>query len=109
NMGGAEQAVKQLGRFLHHRLETISASAVSTDYEIWRERATRDLDGWKSESVAERQHNVFVPLLEEARGGRPRLDFVVAARAVDATKLIDPFVIEIGCGGGYYSEMLPLL
>src|SRR5690606_6001917 len=49
------------------------------------------------------------PLLEEARRGRPRVDFEVAARAVEATGLARPSILEVGCGSGYYSEVLRLL
>lgn len=66
-------------------------------------------DGWRDNTVAQRQHKAFVPLLQAARLGKPRLDFVVAAKAIKATALADPFVIEVGCGSGYYSEVLPLL
>ena len=43
------------------------------------------------------------------RRGQPRRDFQVAARAVAATALRDPLLVEVGCGSGYYSEVLPLL
>ncbi len=81
----------------------------STGYRILDEGIRPPLNGWRDAAVAERQHQAFVPLLQEARSGRPREDFVVAARAVKATKIDNPLVIEVGCGSGYYSETLPLL
>lgn len=60
-------------------------------------------------SVAERQHQAFAPLLQAARSGRPRRDFAVAADAVASTGMSHPLIVEVGCGSGYYSELLPLL
>jgi SAM-dependent methyltransferase len=84
--------------------------AVSTEYEIvdgWE--AGDDAGGWRESDVAQRQQAAFEPLLEAARQGRPRVDFQVAARALEATGIARPSVVEVGCGSGYYSEMLPLL
>jgi ubiquinone/menaquinone biosynthesis C-methylase UbiE len=78
-------------------------------YRILDEGMRPTLNGWSDAAVAERQHQAFVPLLQEVRSGRPRLDFDVAARAIRATKLTDPLLIEVGCASGYYSEALPLL
>jgi ubiquinone/menaquinone biosynthesis C-methylase UbiE len=47
--------------------------------------------------------------MQELRSGQPRLDFVVAARAISETKLTNPLLVEVGCGSGYYSEALPAL
>ena len=41
--------------------------------------------------------------------GEPRLDFKVAAKAIDATGILHPRVLEGGCGSGYYSEVLATL
>jgi SAM-dependent methyltransferase len=87
----------------------ISESAISTNYALLKETEIQELDGWRVVSVAERQHQAFAPLLRAARGGKPRLDFQVAAQAVAATGLADPLVVEVGCGSGYYGEILPLL
>ena len=40
------------------------------------------------------------------KDGEPRLDFRIAAEAVAATGLSNPRLLEIGCGSGYYSEVL---
>ncbi|MFN8496853.1 MAG: class I SAM-dependent methyltransferase [Anaerolineae bacterium] len=69
----------------------------------------RHADGWLDSQVAVRQHQAYRPLLEAAHRGQPRLDLEVAAKAVAATGLVSPRIIEIGCGSGYYGEVLPLL
>ena len=86
-----------------------TAPAISTDYTLLGKAEALGLDGWQARSVAERQHQAFMSLLRAARKGQPRIDFVVAARALASTGLSDPLVIEVGCGSGYYSELLPLL
>jgi len=84
-------------------------SDVSTDYQLLAVQPGKDLPGWHAASVAAQQHQSFAPLIKDAREGRPRLDFVVAAQAVKATGLNCPLVLEVGCGSAYYSEVLPLL
>lgn len=67
------------------------------------------LRGWGAAAVAARQHEAFSPLIHSARKGNPRMDFKVAAMAIAATGEVNPLVLEIGCGSGYYSEILPLI
>jgi len=63
-------------------------------------------NGWKDPAVAERQQTAFTPLLRKMYKGKPREDFVAAATAVQMTGLEDPLILEVGCGSGYYSEIL---
>jgi SAM-dependent methyltransferase len=86
-----------------------ASGEVSTGYKRLGNRNPKTLDGWRDSSVASWQHESYKYLLQEARAGRPRLDFIIAARAIDATALDFPLVVEVGCGSGYYSEVLPLL
>jgi ubiquinone/menaquinone biosynthesis C-methylase UbiE len=86
-----------------------SATAISAGYKVLEEGERPALNGWQDAAVAERQHQAFMPLLQELRSGHPRLDFVVAAQAVSASKLTNPLLVEVGCGSGYYSEALPSL
>jgi ubiquinone/menaquinone biosynthesis C-methylase UbiE len=44
-----------------------------------------------------------------ARLSGPDLDFRVAAEAIAATGIVHPRLIEVGCGSGYYSEVLATL
>jgi SAM-dependent methyltransferase len=111
----AQPATMRILDRIKHSLKTRTDStapsglAISAGYRILDEGQRPMTNGWQDLVVAERQHQAFIPLLEEARSGNPRLDFVVAARAVTATELTNPLVIEVGCGSGYYSEVLPLL
>ena len=41
--------------------------------------------------------------------GQPRQDFLVAAEAVRVTGIDEPLLLEVGCGSGYYSEILSYL
>lgn len=63
-------------------------------------------DGWRDEAVAERQEAAWRPLVEQMYSGQPREDLVGAAEAVRRTGLADPLLLEVGCGSGYYSEIL---
>lgn len=82
---------------------------VSTGYKLLGKADPNSLSGWRDASVAAWQHESYSSLLQDAREGRPRLDFVVAAKALDATGLEFPLVVEVGCGSAYYNEVLPLL
>lgn len=85
------------------------APAISSDYQVLKDRGGEKLDGWRDSQVAGRQHEAFSGLLAAARSGSPRKDFVVAAAAVRGTGVANPHLLEVGCGSGYYSEVLPLL
>lgn len=65
--------------------------------------------GWKGPAVAERQQAAFTPLLRKMYEGKRREDFVALATAVQMTGLEDPLILEVGCGSGYYSEILSYL
>ena len=80
----------------------------STDYAlIDSESATREwFDGWHDHVVAERQDAAYWVLIQQMYAGEPRQDLVVAAEAVRRTGLADPLILEVGCGSGYYSEIL---
>jgi len=65
--------------------------------------------GWLSRRTVARQDRAYRKLIAAMKHGEPRLDFRVAAEAIAATGLSNPTVIEIGCGSGYYSEVLATL
>ncbi len=94
-----------LRRLLLRRTEPLA----SDDYQLLKQGDAPEANGWKVRSAAERQHEAFQSLLKDARAGNPRTDFLVAAEAIKFTGLSDPLLIEVGCGSGYYSEVLPLL
>lgn len=80
---------------------------VSYGYEFIEGEVTPELlRGWQDPVVAERQHAAFAPLLRLMHAGKPREDFVAAAKAVQMTGLEDPLIIEVGCGSGWNFEVL---
>lgn len=98
-------------RGLAQRLRAFAGrgAAHSADYSLIAEGEVPTAEGWKERSTAAQQHEAFQRLVDEARAGNPRLDFEIAAKAIEATGLADPLVIEVGCGSGYYSEVLSSL
>jgi len=64
------------------------------------------LDGWHDRVTALRQDAAYRMLIDQMRAGKPRRDLLVAAETVRCTRLPDPLILEVGCGSGYYSEIL---
>jgi ubiquinone/menaquinone biosynthesis C-methylase UbiE len=83
----------------------------STDYKVLTEAEARaaDLTGWMSGVTAWRQNRAYEGMLAQMRAGEPRLDLQIAARAVDAAALERASLLEVGCGNGYFSEILARL
>jgi len=65
--------------------------------------------GWFAARTVARQARAYRKLIAAMKAGEPRIDFRIAAEAVAATGLSNPRLIEIGCGSGYYSEVLTTL
>lgn len=84
------------------------AEAVSTDYALMDPQTAiaSKFDGWYTTSVARRQDAAYRALVQEMYAGRPRQDFIAAAEAVRLTGTTDASILEVGCGSGYYSEIL---
>lgn len=81
---------------------------ISTDYRLISEEemfrgAAR---GWFSPLTAWRQERAYLSLLSDMHDGVPRDDLMVAAKAIDAVGLGHASVLEVGCGSGYYREIL---
>jgi SAM-dependent methyltransferase len=97
-----------LGRLRRWVLRTPPASA---DYVVLdaAQAIETPLTAWHRAVVADRQLAAYRALIRAMRAGRPRVDLVVAAQAVRHTQLAHPGLLEVGCGGGYYSEILPYL
>jgi len=83
----------------------------SANYTILdRESAMRQpITGWHDDLTVARQDAAYRALIEQMRGGQPRQDLRVAAEAIGRTALSNPLVLEVGCGSGYYGEIIPHL
>jgi SAM-dependent methyltransferase len=82
--------------------------AVSADYRVV-DRAgipASAFEGWRGADVAERQLEAYRPLLEQMRGGHARQDLAVAGECLRLIGLDEPTLLEIGCGNGYYADIL---
>jgi SAM-dependent methyltransferase len=86
----------------------------STDYQALSGiEEARDVSasstGWLTARTVKRQELAYQGLISAMKRGQPRLDFKVAADAIEATAIVRPTVLEVGCGSGYYSEVLATL
>ena len=66
----------------------------------------QNLRGWQEVGVVERQWEAYQNLIRKMHAGQTRADLTAAAEAVRATGLEDPLILEVGCGSGYYEEIL---
>ena len=107
--------VRQIGKRIVEATPIVRRHILaSTDYRVLSgaeeaRNAMASSGGWFSARTAERQERAYRNLLSAMRRGDPRLDFTVAAEAVAATGIENPRLLEVGCGGGYYSEVLATL
>jgi ubiquinone/menaquinone biosynthesis C-methylase UbiE len=83
---------------------------VSAGYRLLDKAAAQKLtqaspsSSWSA--AAKRQARIYDRLLDQMRAGQPRIDFQVAADSVAWTGIESPSLLEVGCGNGYYSEIL---
>jgi SAM-dependent methyltransferase len=84
---------------------------VSTDYRLISEQELRrgSARGWFSPLTAWRQERAYMALLSQMHAGTPREDLVIAARAIDMVGMQETSLLEVGCGSGYYKEILTSL
>lgn len=61
------------------------------------------------DKASRRQARIYDRLLQQMHSGAPRADFKQVAEAVRRTGLETPTLLEVGCGNGYYSEVLARL
>jgi SAM-dependent methyltransferase len=64
-----------------------------------------DFDVW-SKATAERQDRAWNRIVAEAKAGRPRRDVEALYEALDPIVKDTTSLLEVGCGGGYYSEII---
>jgi SAM-dependent methyltransferase len=57
-------------------------------------------------STAERQDRAWQPIVEAAKSGHPREDVAALRDAIDSLPLLPTTLLEVGCGGGYNSELI---
>ncbi len=83
----------------------------TTDYNLLSREAAEHgrFNGWHDHGVTERQDAAYGALIQEMYAGQPRQDLIAAAEAVRCTGIADPLILEVGCGSGYYSEILSYL
>jgi SAM-dependent methyltransferase len=65
--------------------------------------------GWLANRTVMRQERAYQNLLAAMKRGEPRIDFKIAAESISATAIAHPRLLEVGCGSGYYSEVLATL
>jgi len=64
---------------------------------------------WHQIEVSQKQDQAYQQVIIEMYQGNVRQDLKAAAEAIRFTGIKNPSVLEIGCGSGYYSEVLPYL
>jgi len=87
---------------------------LSTDYRVLSgvdeaRAAAASSGGWLAARTVARQERAYQSLIAAMKRGEPRLDFRLAAEAVDETGFSSPGLLEVGCGSGYYSEVFATL
>ena len=89
------------------RPTTRSTPAVSTGYQPIDRATIPDAltEGWRSTEIPARQRALVEQQLAALERGRPPQVFRVAARAVRATGVAVPTIIELGCASGYYARV----
>jgi SAM-dependent methyltransferase len=107
--------VRQLGKRVVKATPVLRRHILtSTDYRVLSgieeaRSVTASSTGWLAGRTVRRQERAYRGLIAAMRRGEPRLDFKVAADAIAAAGIAHPQVIEVGCGSGYYSEVLATL
>jgi SAM-dependent methyltransferase len=86
----------------------------STDYRVLSDveearQMMASARGWLAARTVERQESAYRHLIAAMKRGEPRVDFTIAAEAIAATGIPNPRVLEVGCGSGYYSDVLATL
>jgi SAM-dependent methyltransferase len=86
----------------------------STDYHVLSgadeaRAVAASSSGWLAAHTVTRQERAYRVLIAAMKRGEPRLDFKVAAEAIAATGIVNPKVVEVGCGSGYYSDVFATL
>jgi len=107
--------VKELGKRVVKAVPILRRHLLlSTDYRVLSgQQQARDMvassGGWLAAGTVARQERAYRGLIAAMHRGEPRLDFKVAADSIAATGIVNPSLLEVGCGSGYYSEVFATL
>lgn len=94
---------------LRDRATRVPQHTASTDYVVLgddKPDLPRLASAWKDGGIPTKQRALVEPSLQSMRRGKPPEVFDIAARAVAATGLRAPSILEVGCSSGYYNEVL---
>lgn len=100
----AGQILRRIPWLRRHLFASIGYRIISRD-EAERQAAS----AWLGRLTARRQQKAYDDLLRRMYRGESRIDFKVAAEAVERTELPEPAILEVGCGNGYYAEVFDRL
>ena len=92
----SQKMPKFSSRFLASSGYTLTPSSIGDEsvYSVWYR------------STAERQDRSWQPIVAAAKAGRPREDVVALFDAISALSVLPGSILEVGCGGGYNSELV---
>jgi SAM-dependent methyltransferase len=107
--------VRQIGRRVVEATPILRRHMLSsTDYRVLggveeARSMTASSGGWLTARTVARQERAYRGLIAAMNRGEPRVDFKVAAESIAATGIVNPRLLEVGCGSGYYSEVFASL
>jgi SAM-dependent methyltransferase len=107
--------VRQIGKRIVEAAPILRRHILSsTDYRVLggveeARNMTASSGGWLAARTVARQERAYQGLIAAMNRGEPRFDFKVAAESVAATGIVNPRLLEVGCGSGYYSEVFAAL
>lgn len=91
----SQRAPKLSSRVLASSGYTLDLDAFGPDaFTVWNDAA------------AKRQDDAWQPIVTAAKAGRPREDVAALYAALDSVGARDETILEVGCGGGYNSDVI---
>jgi SAM-dependent methyltransferase len=107
--------VRQIGRRVVQATPILRRHILSsTDYRVLSgldeaRSVTAESGGWLAARTVIRQERAYQGLIAAMKRGEPRLDVRVGAESIAATGIVNPRLLEVGCGSGYYSDVFATL
>ena len=89
-------------RFPRFSSRVLASSGYTTDLS----RFGDDAFGVWSRATAERQDRAWQPIVAATKAGHPREDVAALYAALETISSQTQSILEVGCGGGYNSEMI---